>query len=421
MSSRVALRSRCRTSTALCCSLATFIAFGGASGEANAQSFEGFHQASVGIDAVSIFNLADTDPLFFGGEIAGPGVPVASATVSCALSSTCPNPGAIWLTANGINSARNLADVEGVATVTAIAHATGTSAAAKALVSNGVREHATGINQAEDRLDIGGSLTVGGLAHASATSGDAVAHGKIAGGVVQTALATSGAASAIIDVHTDATLAIDLGATAVGPDHALATAWIASGIEQHVVGFSTAPVAAKLTNDGKIDIDAHAHASGATATAAGFVNQGVGQFANGTDAHASMVNGGTLDVEASGQASGAHALANGLINIGLLQSVNGADAHAALTNDATIDLTAIGKATATANGSSWDALAEAELVTGIAQQAVGGQAAAALVNATEGLINIDISAGAKATNLSGTGGDAFAYAQISDGVINQQV
>src|SRR4029078_5667922 len=112
---------------------------------------------------------------------------------------------------------------------------------------------------------------------------------------------------------------------------------------------------------------------------------------------------------------------NGLIGVGMLQSANGGDAHVSLDNDGTIDLNISGRATATVDGSSWDALAGASLTTGIEQQAQGARAAAAFANGPDALISVDISATAKAVNDGGTGGDAIARANITDDVTHQQV
>ena len=172
---------------------------------------------------------------------------------------------------------------------------------------------------------------------------------------------------------------------------------------------------------------------------------GLNQQATGNHAVASIVNAGTLEIGASAEAFGSRAQVGGLINIGIEQRANGADADADSAQRGNHRPQRNRKGDFDRQQQLVDALAQASIVTGIGQQAWGGEAAAVLVsNGSEGLIDVDVSAAAKgsgggfgfagASGSSGTSGssgsstrrvwgsgaDAIAYAQIGNGIIHQQ-
>src|SRR5690349_8613337 len=153
---------RRRRSLAASVSLAALIA--PFAGVAKAQSIEGERQQSVDIDPINIYEIADTDPPQISGEfrtVLNPGGPaLAEATVSCAEFTSCSNPGAVWQTALGSNSARNLIAIDGTQTIGATAQAIGSQATAIAEIERGLRQHASAPNSASNGLNVQGTLSI---------------------------------------------------------------------------------------------------------------------------------------------------------------------------------------------------------------------------------------------------------------------
>lgn len=357
--------------------------------------------------------------------------------------------------ARGTEAAVNVLTNDGAIDVAAEAIAIGNTAQATATIGDdpGVFNN-EGIGQraysndadgvASNTLTNASPIDITANAEAFADVGNARAFGSIETGIYQDASAGQTANDTLTNGTGALTIHANARAVAQNPvsfdaGEAYAYAYIGTGIEQNATAFGTdddsGKAAVAITNSGTLEIGADAAATAdSRAIAYAYMATAIAQFATGqTEASATISNNaGTLDINvgavANGQAFGlstGEALAYAMIDDGITQSANAfttttlgavvGDADATLTNSATLNITASASADAAVGqplATEGDAFAFAEIDDGIRQQAFAAtEASASLTNALGGTINIAADAQGVAAN-----GEAYAYAYIGTGV-----
>ena len=149
---------------------------------------EGVRQDDSGTIAINVLEFAAGDPPAEFGTVntaSNPGgLAQATASVTCALSATCPNPGAVEQVASGVDTAENELVIDGKLVIEAIAAATGDSAGATAYIDTAVYQLAQADGQAINQIDISGTLSAVASAQAHGEDGPARADAWIPNGMV---------------------------------------------------------------------------------------------------------------------------------------------------------------------------------------------------------------------------------------------
>ena len=299
--------------------------------------------------------------------------------------------------------------------VLASAKANGATATANANIPNaGIFQ--IGVNA--DTISIGltndGTIDVGANAAAVATAGDAHANATMSGGVFQVAYNGDTATASIVN---DGTLNVGAHAAATAAGVADATAAIASGVGQLVLGSSAHAIISNGTA-GAIAIDASAVANGGSNASAhaglGATNPfgssaAIGQYVNltgGGAGSADLTNNGSIDINALASANAATVASAGANVVGALQWVKGhnGDASASLTNGGTLNVDAAANAAASSAATAAAvAIGVHQLVAATGTVGAGTTAAPAVASAAfSNSGTVSVSGSAKATATAGS-------------------
>jgi outer membrane autotransporter protein len=287
---------------------------------------------------------------------------------------------------------------DGALLVDAVASATGGAATADAdaTVYAGINQYAHLATSAHVSLVNNGTLTVAATAVATATN-FASASASVDYGIAQTASATGPASAALTN---NGTLNIAANASAAAED-ASAYAYIENGIGQYVNG-SIATASVTNATSAVIDMGAHASAVGTTyASASASISNAIEQYVTGsTSALGSIVNLGVLNIHATAAAAATEASAYAYIDSAINQNVSATGAAVGVVvNSATMNVSASASAVASTYAS-----ASASISDVVVQNVSGGTFAEADF-ANSGAFNV----AANAVVSAGTEGSAYAY------------
>jgi hypothetical protein len=376
-------------------------------------TYAGYFDAGP-VDTVDICAIAVTPDCFLGEKQTGPGA--QTATVNSVAS------GQVHQVLLGAATPVDFNVVVGTgdfAEIGAFANAT-TGGLADASVFAAISQWATGTDDISLSVENNGQLLIDALAVSTGGTA-AVASADLSFGVWQSANSTGGDVfNAVINNGS----ALTIAATAVAMDGwaGVADAELNNGIFQVAVAGDTASNIVD-NGTGTLNIGAYAIALGTSsfAVAEADVNLGIGQFASvdgGGDASNSITNAGLLNVSATAFASSPNAgwgfaSADASVATGIIQVATAWDGTASnsIDNDGTLNVAAI----AVANGAN-TALADADVLSGIVQNAsitTGGWGSAtnSITNSAGDMINIVADASANASF-----GDATANANLISGI-----
>ncbi|HEX9807537.1 MAG TPA: hypothetical protein VGA34_11630, partial [Alteraurantiacibacter sp.] len=282
----------------------------------------------------------------------------------------------------------------------------GTGGSPDAVIETAIQQFAFGGVGANVALNNSGTLAISAVASAVETTTGAfgaVLNGasgvRINWGIYQSAIASNGDASVLLDNSGDITISVL--ANGVDDDSVIAEASLAqTGIVQYADA-TGGDAAVALANNGDISIGVDAIAdAGDAATADVFMRWGIAQSANASsgDASASLTNGAdnTLTIGVGAVADGSVADADASIDYAIRQraAVSGGatgDASVSLANDGTLTIAALADADATTAGANAFASIDYALWQ-FASNAAGGDATVDFGNA--GTIDLSIVANA---------------------------
>lgn len=368
-------------------------------------------------DTLVICDLAsDADACFFG-VIDDTGAGNQTATVNSVLTGQIEQirAGAVGPESISItNATGDSAEIGAVAIAT--------SGDANADLSDAISQFITGDDDVTATVDNNGTLLIDALAVSYNTDADAFAN--LTGGIVQYATSTGG--DATLNITNDGPMAIVATAVAFGTANAYASAANNSAIEQDAAAYGSGNATNNLTNNSTLNIGAYAIATATSGAGSAYasLDDAIGQSAyatGGGDAANNVTNAGTLTLAASAAATGTDTAFASAVNKSAIEqdatAYDGGDATNTVANALTgvIDITALADAYAT--GSTGTAQANAQVKSGIEQDAnaYGGGNAANVVN-NDGALTIAATAlasaptGATATASNTRAIDQSAYA-----------
>ena len=174
----------------------------------------------------------------------------------------------------------------------------------------------------------------------------------------------------------EGTISIDLSATADASEGAAAFAILREGIGQEATGLEAPPnwsTARRSVLEQPVRRPEFPRSRS---------DRSPSEFTNKLPRLASLANFGEIELTAGGVADGGHAVAGGLVGTAVGQELDGSAPQAIFSNAGELLVDAHATASASANGSDYDAIAQAVDLGGIVQSISGGGGDARFTNAT---------------------------------------
>ncbi len=223
-----------------------------------AATTEGVRQEDSGTIAINLYEVATSDPdAVFGTTTttSNPGgLATATAWVTCALSATCANPGALEQFASGADEASNTILIGGLQRIEAIAEAAGQTATAVAYIDTGIAQLAVSGGKAVNDFAVTGTVEVVASAIAEASDGPAIAQAVISQAI---AIEAIGATGATVDFENDGLISIAAVAEAISEGTTADTAFAratAFGVSGAAYATVEGTAIADLYNAGTIEV-----------------------------------------------------------------------------------------------------------------------------------------------------------------------